>query len=239
MYWIEKIKQAKANDYFLNKLISGHKLTSEEKEILLSYYLLMPEVYVYEAIEALEENNLTVDNYVPIGSWGGIPEQWMGKNVCFAAITDWIIYNYMSSTDEAKDWTGWFASLLREAKVFGYGDLVESGIRQVLALSRQQRKIVFSCVIRPFGIFTNQAIRERTNGNDFNLDNVRGVYCEDRRKWVPITLYSLANTHSSKIMNQMFIDEALYRNLHMKENKGPLPVCWFWIMWGIISELKI
>lgn len=224
-YWTGKVYQAKANDYFLGKLIEGRYLTKDEKDILLSYYIQMPKSYTAEVIENLGQDTLTKDNYVPIGSWAGIPEQWQGKDVCFAAITDWLINNYMSSHDDnGRDWRGWLESLLREAAFFGYGNLVIRGLQQFLFLSPKQRQLAFACVVKPFRIFTNQALRERTNGNDFNLENIRGIFDEESQRWLPVTIYSLANTYTSKILNQMFLDEVLYRNLHLKENKGPLPV---------------
>ncbi len=224
-YWVSKVEQAQTNDYFLTKLIEGASLTSEDKDVLLSYYIRMPESYTKEAIEKLKNNNLDKDSYLPVGSWAGIPEQWIGKEVCFAAITDWIIDNYMSSHDEnSKDWKLWIESIVRETLFFAYDNLVLKGMKQFLYLSQRQRQLAFAYVIKPFKIFTNQAIRERTNGNDFNLDDIRGVYNEETQSWRPVTVYSLANTHASKILNQMFLDEALYRNLYMKENKGSLPV---------------
>ena len=224
-YWTAKVYQARANDYFLGKLVEGRYLTKDEKDILLSYYIQMPESYTKEVIEHLNHDTLTKDNYLPIGSWGGIPEQWIGNDACFAAVTDWLIDNYMSSCDEnVKDWRGWIGSLLQEAAFFSYGNLVIAGLKQFLFLSPKQRQLAFACVVKPFQIFTNQALRERTNGNDFNLENIRGTYDKENGCWRPVTIYSLANTYTSKILNQMFLDEVLYRNLHLKESKGPLPV---------------
>ena len=226
-YWDAKVFQAKTNDYFLNKLVEGRHLPSDEKKILMSYYVLMQKSYTKDAISALKDNTINQDTYAPIGSWAGIPEQWVGKDVCFAAITDWIIDNYISSKDDkAKDWKSWFESLLREAVFFGYGDLAINGFRQVLALSTQQRQLAFTSVMKPFKIFTNQALRERTNGNDLNIDDIRGVYDETSKKWRPITIYSLANNYNSKILNQMFLDEVLYRNICQpaKSGQGALPL---------------
>lgn len=226
-YWNAKVTQAKTNDYFLSKLVEGRHFTTDEKNSLKSYYALMQKSYTKEAIAALNDNTINQDSYAPIGSWGGIPEQWMGKDVCFAAITDWIIDNYISSRDEnAKDWKSWFESLLRESIFFGYGDLAINGLRQVLALSTKQRQLAFTSVMKPFKIFTNQALRERTNGNDLNINDIRGIYDEKLKKWRPVTIYSLANNYNSKILNQMFLDEVLYRNLNYKgeKNQGALPL---------------
>lgn len=224
-YWVNKVEQAQANDYFLGKLIEEKRLTKEERDILLSYYVRMPNSYVKDAIDKLKNGIFNKDDYFPIGSWAGIPEQWMGKEVCFAAITDWIIDNYMSSHDEnSKDWKDWIEALAREAVFFAYDSLILKGLKQFLYLSPKQRQLAFAYVIKPFKIFTHQAIRERTNGNDFNLDNIRGIFNEETQSWRPVTVYSLSNTHASKILNQMFLDEALYRNLYMKEHQGSLPV---------------
>ena len=224
-YWISKVNQAKANDYFLEKLLEGRNLSRDEKDILLSYYIQMPKSYAQKAIENLEDDLLDKDNYLPIGSWAGIPEHWIGHDACFAAITDWIIDCYMTAKDEnGKDWKEWLEALLREAIFFGYGDLVINGIKQFLFLSQKQRHLAFACAIKPFRIFTNQAIRERTNGNDFNITDIRGIYDDKNQVWKPVTVYSLANTHASKILNQMFLDEVMYRNLHLHEKQGPLPV---------------
>ncbi len=226
-YWDAKVFQAKTNDFFLNKLVEGRHLTAEEKKILKSYYVLMQKSYTKDAMEALDDNTINQDSYVPIGSWAGIPEQWVGKDVCFASITDWIIDNYISSRDEkGKDWKSWFESLLRESVFFGYGNLAINGFRQVLALSTQQRQLAFTSVMKPFKIFTNQALRERTNGNDLNIDDIRGIYDEATKKWRPITIYSLANNYNSKILNQMFLDEVLYRNIYQpaKSGQGALPL---------------
>ena len=226
-YWDAKVFQAKTNDFFLNKLVEGRHLTSEEKNILMSYYAVMQKSYTKNVIQAIKNNTINQENYVPIGSWAGIPDQWIGKEVCFAAITDWIIYNYTSSRDEnSKDWKSWFESLLREAIFFGYGDLAINGFRGILALSKQQRQMAFTLVMKPFKIFTNQALRERTNGNDLNINDIRGIYDETLKKWRPVTIYSLANDYNSKILNQMFLDEVLYRNIYQHANggQGALPL---------------
>ena len=55
---------------------------------------------------------------------------------------------------------------------------------------------------------------------DFNLDNIRGIFNEETQSWRPVTVYSLSNTHASKILNQMFLDEVLYRNLNQSSGGG-------------------
>lgn len=224
-YWTAKTRQARANDYFLSKLVAGQHLNKDDKDVLLSFYIQMPEVYVQEAIKKLENGGLNQDNYVPIGSWAGVPEQWTGKEACFASLTDWAFANYLGSVDErSKDWQGWLRSLMCEAALFGYGKGLIERVQTLLGLSARQRQLVFAYTLRPLEIFTNQAIRERTDGNDMNLDDIRGVYDKQLQRFVPVTVYALATTQASKIMNQMFLDEALWRNLQHQEDDERLPV---------------
>ncbi len=214
-FWIVKVEQAKANDYFLEKLASESQLTREDKDLLLSYYIQMPKSLSKGVIDLLNDDMLTADNYLPIGSWGGVPEAWQGKNLCFAMITDWLIYNYENSEDvSGDDWYRWFRSLLNESWVFAYGNGIVDGLNQILHLSAKQRSLVFAQAIKPFIIFTDDSIRERTNGNDIDFSSIRGRYDEEECRFKPMTIYSLANTAHSKIINQIFIDEMMYYAMH-------------------------
>lgn len=224
-YWVVKINQAKANDYFLEKLASGSQLTREDKDLLLSYYIQMPKSLTSDVIDLLNDDMLTVENYLPIGSWGGVPDAWQGKNLCFALITDWLIYNYENSEDDGGgDWYRWFRSLMNESLIFAYGANITDGFNKILHLSAKQRYLIFAQVIKPFIIFMDDSIRERTNGNDIDFTTIRGCYDEAEGNWRPMTIYSLANTAHSKIINQIFIDEILYYVMHDDNSQDNMPL---------------
>lgn len=224
-YWVDKIAQAQANDYFLKKITDDTPLTKEERDLLLSYYIQMPKKYTTEVIEALNDNALDGTNYLPIGSWAGAVDEWVGRDLCLAAITDWLINNYANSTDDnGVDWGEWLQSLHDESLFFAYSSQATEGLKQVLSLSAKQRAMVMERAFKAFTIFTVPSIRERTNGNDIDFACLRGVYNEEAMNWQPVTVYSLANTHASKIINQIFIDEILACNLQDGKCKGRLPL---------------
>ncbi len=224
-YWTDKILQAQANDYFLQKITSGTPLTKEDRDLLLSYYIQMPKRYTASAIDALNDSALNADNYMPIGSLGGVVEEWIGHKLCLAAVTDWLIHNYADSADDnGVDWSEWIKSLLNESSFFAYSTYAIDGLNQILSLSAKQRTLVMERTVKAFTIFTVPSIRERTNGNDINLKDIRGIYNETTQKWQPITIYSLANTHASKIINQIFIDEILERSIKEDGYSGSLPM---------------
>lgn len=225
-FLISKVSQALANDYFLSKLVGKKYISKEEQDILLSYYAQMPKEYVGDNMKALfSEEILTEDTYFPIGSFAGIPEEWIGKEVCFAQMTDWFLAAEMGVNDaESFDPREWVVSLIREAVLFGYGKNIISNLVTVLNLSSKQRQIVFSIVRKKLEIFTHQPARERTNGNTLNFEDIRGLYNSKKGNWSPVTIYCLVNSNSSKVLTQLFLDEIITHQLCLKSRGGPLPV---------------
>ena len=222
----EKVSQAMANDYFLDRIIKKHTLKKEERETLLSYYVLMPRQYTGPVIEKLKHSGLlNAEEYVPIGSWDGIPDSWKGKDLCFGMLTDWLLYHYLASKGGGRgDWRHWLERLMVEGGVFGYGDQILRGLEQFLYLSRQQRQIVFVCMIKPLKSFINQIIREKTSVNDFNVPDFRGIRNEETGKNEPVTVYVVANTKSSKFVARMFMELVLEQGVIEGKAKGSFPL---------------
>ena len=219
-----KCKQAVANDYFLSKILENGRLSKDDKDILLSYYALMPNEYKTKAIKDIEADKLTTDDYFPIGSWGGIPASWQGKDVCCAMITDWLLQNYLTAKDEKGDWRQWLESLILEATLFGYGASIIRGLQQFLYLSKQQRQLVFAYVLKPLRIFINQVVRERTSGNDIKINDLRNYRDITTNRAVPITIYVSAKTKTTKFISRMFVEVLLQYGVLGKCNETSLPM---------------
>lgn len=215
-FLIVKYEQAVANDYFLSKILEKRRLTKEDKDILLSYYALMPAKYSKDAVEKITNDTLTAEDYLPIGSWAGIPASWQGKEICFGMFTDWLLENYLSSKDEQGDWLSWIEQLLIEVRLFGYGNFITKGLQQFMYISKLQRQLIFAYVLKPLRMFINHTIRERTSGSDFYMKDLLGVEDKREKSWHPITIYAAANTKTSKFMNRMFV-EVLLRNGVLKK----------------------
>lgn len=222
-----KVSQAMANDYFLDKILEKNSLKKEERETLLSYYLTMPRELVGAAVEKLKRSpTLSAEDYVPIGSWEGIPDSWKGKDLCMGMLTDWLLQNYLTSKDGEgrNDWRKWLEGLIVEAGLFNYGGAVVRGIEQFLYLSRQQRQIVFVCMVRPLKSFINQVIREKTGVNDFNVADFRGIKNAETGRLEPVTVYVVANTRSSKFVSRMFMELVLEQSVIEGQAKGAFPL---------------
>lgn len=223
-FMVSKIRQAKANDYFLAQIIEKKHLSQNDKDILISYYATMPQAYAHHAIAGLRTSSLTIDTYFPIGCWEGIPSGWQGKDLCLSMIADWLLKNYLNSRDHNGDWRQWLDGLLREAQLFNYSPLAQNGLRQLYYLSYKQRSIIFPMFLKPLLIFRNPQVRERTSGNDFKLSMLRGYRQPQTEQWLPVTVYSTANTKSTKFISRLFMETALRFQLNEHRGKGPLPM---------------
>ncbi|MBR6664052.1 MAG: type IV secretory system conjugative DNA transfer family protein, partial [Alphaproteobacteria bacterium] len=225
-FLMTKCKQAIANDYFLGKIIEGSRLTNDDKDILLSYYALMPDVYSQKGIKAIQKEKISLDEYIPIGSWEGLPVSWQGHDLCFGMVADWLLQNYLANKDNNGngDWRQWLETLLLEAEVFNYGNVAIKGIKQFLYLSKLQRQLVFAQILKPLKVFLNQNVREKTSGNDFKMSDWAGKYDEEAKKVRPITIYAAANTKTTKFINRMFVDVLLNYGVLKPNNRNKLPV---------------
>lgn len=88
LFYVSKIEQAMANDYFLSGLLEKGRIAKEDRELLQSYYRAMNPELAAPALKALESGKLTLDNYLPVGSWENVSESWRGKEFCLPMFAD-------------------------------------------------------------------------------------------------------------------------------------------------------
>ena len=225
-FFTAKIEQAMANDYFLTKISEKGSVFREDRELLLNYYMMMPEKVSQKVIAWTRSNKLNWDNYLPVGSWGGIPEEWQGREMCLPMFADFLIQRYfLISQNTSPDddvWKMLLEELLEEAALFGYPPRVKHELRQIFYLSKQQRNIVFPMILKPLTVFRNKVIRERTAVSDFYLRYVRGVK-NQYGNWQVSTIYNVYNQdYMSRFFMDMLIEDALV--VHRSAGEFPLLV---------------
>ena len=223
-FFTAKVEQATANDYFLTKISEKGSVFREDRELLLSYYALMPEKVSQKVIAWTKTNKLNWDNYLPVGSWGGIPEEWQGREMCMPMFADFLIQRYFLIAQEltADDdvWKLLLEEFLEEAALFGYPQRVKHELRQIFYLSKQQRNIVFPMILKPLTVFRNKVIRERTSVSDFYLRYVRGVK-NQYGNWQVSTIY---NVYNQDYMSRFFVDMLIEDALVVHRSAGEFPL---------------
>ena len=123
-FFVEKVERAAANDYFLSLLLDKGHLLKEDKELLLSYYVIMSDEYAAPAIQNLESGNMNMETYLPIGSWEGVPSAWQGKELSFPMFFDWLLQCFLAvkaqDNENVDSWKVVSEYCLQEAEFFGY-----------------------------------------------------------------------------------------------------------------------
>ncbi|MBQ8346626.1 MAG: type IV secretory system conjugative DNA transfer family protein [Alphaproteobacteria bacterium] len=202
-YICDKCEQARANDYFLQRLYED-AMDEEDFEVLETYYESMEKtVAVKQALNHLRKRTLTFKNYLPIGQWDPIPEAWIGRQASFPLLMDFITKQQLDISAELRSrrdagdpvafktdiWAQILSSIVEETKYFGYNRRALVEISQILALPKTQRSSVLSMALSGLAPFKNAAIRMRMASSDFGSVQMRGIKNPITGQWEPVTFY--------------------------------------------------
>lgn len=224
-FFVAKIERAVANDYFLGVLLDKDKLSPEDKRLLLSYYVIMDKAYAAPIIENLEKGKLTKDNFLPIGSWEGVPQAWQGKELSFSMFADWLLQAFLAVKAQEKNavdaWKIVLEYCIQEAEFFGYDETALEILRQLFYLSHKQRSVVFPMMFNPLSIFRVSSVRERTSTSDFSIIMPRKTF-EDRVS----TIYCVSGEKNVNFINKLFVDMLMHHYCSLSLNTKDRPLLW-------------
>lgn len=202
-YICDKCEQARANDYFLQRLYED-AMDEEDFEVLETYYESMEKtVAVKQALNHLRKRTLNFKNYLPIGQWDPIPEAWIGRQASFPLLMDFITKRQLDISAELRSrrdagdpvafktdiWAQILSGIVEETKYFGYNRRALVEIGQILALPKTQRSSVLSMALSGLAPFKNAAIRMRMASSDFASVQMRGIKNPVTGQWEPVTFY--------------------------------------------------
>ena len=209
-----KCERAKANDYFINKLQEG-SFDAEDAQILATYYTDMPDNSALLALDALQKGQLTLNNYAPVGTWEGLPEDWYGHEPCIAMILEWLTAMQMKvaadikrRTDEgdqmammADPMKDVLDAAVNESNRFAYSRRAIGELNQLAATPDKERGSILSTALSGISIFKNAAVRERTKFSDLTFRDLRGMADPVTRDMKPVSVYLSINQVDAKALN--------------------------------------
>lgn len=220
-YICDKCDQARANDYFLQRLYED-ALDDEDLEVLETYYVAMEKTpEVREAIRNVRKGKVTLKNYLPIGKWDPIPEAWIGRQSSFPMLMDFITAMQLEVTSELRArreagdpvafktdiWAKILEDTIEEAAYYGYNRRALVELNQILALPKTQRSSVLSMALSGLAPFKNAAIRTRMASGDFVSVDQRGMKNPETGEWEPVTFYLCGPEDAmSSTMLSMFLN---------------------------------
>lgn len=219
-----KCEKARANDYFLGRVYEG-KLDEEDKQVLEGYYedIRMHNPAAVRAITDLRNNNLTVENYVPIGTWDLLPEKWVGREACIAMIMEWLTEAQIKQGQEIKrrlaegDQMAAMADPMRdlldaaveESRKYGYSQRAYTELSTLSNMPDKERGSVMSTAFAGIGVFKNSAVVSRTSFSDLQFKDLRGMKDPITGEWKPISVYLSINQVDARalgVISGIFIE---------------------------------
>ncbi len=209
-----KCERARANDYFVNKLLEN-SFDKEDAEVLATYYDGMKDQSANVALQALQQGQLTIDNYAPIGTWEGLPPQWQGNEPCIAMIFDWLTESQMKIAADLKrradegDQMAMMADPMRdlldaavkEADRFAYAHRAVVELNQLSGTPDKERGSILSTALSGINIFKNSAVRMRTKFSDLTFRDLRGLRDPITGEMKPVSVYLSVNQVDARSMN--------------------------------------
>ena len=242
-----KCERARANDYFIGRIYEG-KLDEEDKRVLESYYQDMRDPMVPRALNDLKSGTVTIDNYVPIGTWNLLPEKWIGRESCIAMILEWLTEAQIKQAQEIKrrlaegDQMAAMADpmhdlldeAVEEARKYGYAQRCYTELSALSAMPDKERGSVISTAFAGINIFKNAAVVARTSFSDLHFKDLRGMKDPVTGEFKPISVYLSINQTDARalgVISSVFIElmsSYLISNPPRHENKtdgkmGPFP----------------
>lgn len=219
-----KCEKARANDYFIGRVYEG-KLDAEDKQVLEGYYedIKMHNPAAVRAINDLRNNNLTVENYVPIGTWDLLPEKWVGREACIAMIMEWLTEAQIKQGQEIKrrlaegDQMAAMADPMRdlldaaveESRKYGYSQRAYTELSTLSNMPDKERGSVMSTAFAGIGVFKNSAVVSRTSFSDLQFKDLRGMKDPITGEWKPISVYLSINQVDARalgVISGIFIE---------------------------------
>jgi len=242
-----KCERARANDYFIGRIYEG-KLDEEDKRVLESYYQDMRDPMVPRALNDLKSGTVTIDNYMPIGTWNLLPEKWIGRESCIAMILEWLTEAQIKQAQEIKrrlaegDQMAAMADpmhdlldeAVEEARKYGYAQRCYTELSALSAMPDKERGSVISTAFAGINIFKNAAVVARTSFSDLHFKDLRGMKDPVTGEFKPISVYLSINQTDARalgVISSVFIElmsSYLISNPPRHENKtdgkmGPFP----------------
>lgn len=211
-----KCERARANDYFIGRVYEG-KLDEEDKRVLEGYYRDMRDNMAPKAINDLKNGTITIDNYLPIGTWNLLPEKWIGRESCIAMILEWLteaqikqaqdIKRRMAEGDQMAAMADPMHDLLdeavEEARKYGYSQRCYTELSSLSAMPDKERGSVISTAFAGINIFKNSAVVARTSFSDLHFKDLRGMKDPVTGEWKPISVYLSINQTDARALGMI------------------------------------
>ncbi len=237
---VSKVERAKANDYFYHRLKTG-TFDSQDATVLMDYYMTMTsDPNAYAAMSLLQRGQLNINNYVHVGTWGGLPNEWHGAEASIPMFLAWYVEGQIKVANETEErkrqgdqmvmmadpMKDFLTEAVNEARLYSYDSDAVSALINLANTPDKERGSVISTMNAGLNIFRHPAVNKHTRHSDIHFGDVRGMVDPTDGKMKPITIYlsmNVADAPAFSPITSMFIEllsKFLIANPPEKNNHG-------------------
>ena len=220
---VSKVERAKANDYFYHRLKNG-TFDSQDATVLMDYYMTMTsDPNAYAAMSLLQRGQLNINNYVHVGTWGGLPSEWHGGEASIPMFLAWYVEGQIKVANEIEErkrqgdqmvmmadpMKDFLNEAINEARLYSYDNDAVSALINLANTPDKERGSVISTMNAGLNIFRHPAVNKHTRHSDIHFTDVRGMVDPTDGKMKPITIYlsmNVADAPAFSPITSMFIE---------------------------------
>ena len=220
---VSKVERAKANDYFYHRLKNG-TFDSQDATVLMDYYMTMTsDPNAYAAMSLLQRGQLNINNYVHVGTWGGLPSEWHGGEASIPMVLAWYVEGQIKVANEIEErkrqgdqmvmmadpMKDFLTEAINEARLYSYDSDAISALINLANTPDKERGSVISTMNAGLNIFRHPAVNKHTRHSDIHFTDVRGMVDPTDGKMKPITIYlsmNVADAPAFSPITSMFIE---------------------------------
>ena len=220
---VSKVERAKANDYFYHRLKSG-TFDEQDATVLMDYYMTMTtDPNAYAAMALLQRGELNINNYVHVGTWGGLPAEWHGGEASIPMFLAWYVEGQIKVANELEErkrqgdqmvmmadpMKDFLNEAVNEARLYAYDSDAISALINLANTPDKERGSVISTMNAGLNIFRHPAVNKHTRHSDIHFGDMRGMIDPTDGKMKPITIYlsmNVADAPAFSPITSMFIE---------------------------------
>ena len=220
---VSKVERAKANDYFYHRLKTG-TFDSQDATVLMDYYMTMTsDPNAYAAMSLLQRGQLNINNYVHVGTWGGLPNEWHGGEASIPMFLAWYVEGQIKVANEIEErkrqgdqmvmmadpMKDFLNDAINEARLYSYDSDAVSALINLANTPDKERGSVISTMNAGLNIFRHPAVNKHTRHSDIHFGDMRGMIDPTDGKMKPVTIYlsmNVADAPAFSPITSMFIE---------------------------------
>lgn len=177
----------------------------------------------YAAMALVQNKQININNYVHVGTWGGLPKEWHGAEASIPMFLAWYVEGQIKVAQELEErknqgdqmvmmadpMKDFLNEAVKEAQLYAYDSDAVSALINLANTPDRERGSVISTMNAGLNIFRHPAVNKHTRHSDLHFGDMRGMIDPTDGKMKPITIYlamNVADAPAFAAITSMFIE---------------------------------